>query len=282
MDRKVLGRGLDALIPKQEELKRQEAVKTLRVDQVRPSKLQPRTFFDPTKIEELAQSIKEKGIIQPILVRPIGNDQYELIAGERRFRAAKHLGLQELPAIIRVVPDGDLLELSIIENIQREELNVVEEARAYRRLCQEFGMTQDAIASRLGRDKSTISNLLRILNLPEKIQDYLAQSVISFGHARALLAFGDQKNQLAFCERIIKKGLSVRQVEQLTTKKPHSHKTSHAQGSNAHVRSLEEQLQYRLGTKVKIQHGKKRGKISIEYYSLDDLDRVLRLLGVSS
>ena len=188
MDRKVLGRGLEALISPTENQGVRERVQMLKVSQLSPSRFQPRTRFTPEKIQELAQSIKEKGIIQPVIVRAIDLDRFELIAGERRLRAAKFLGLEEIPAIVRRVADADVLEMSIIENIQREELNSIEEAKAYRRLTQEFGLTQDAIAQRVGKDKSSISNLLRILNLPEKIQEFLERNLITFGHAKAILS----------------------------------------------------------------------------------------------
>ena len=277
MERKVLGRGLEALIPTNQDAAK-ERVQMLKVTQVDPSRFQPRLSFSESKIAELANSIREKGVIQPVLVRASG-DRYELIAGERRLRAAKHLGLEEIPAIIRRVADADLLEMSIIENVQREELNAIEEAKAYQRLAMDFGLTQDSIAQRVGKDKTSISNLLRILNLPEKIQNYISENLITFGHARALLAFGDAKKQIAFCEQIIKKGLSVRQTESLST--PKNRKTKKSAEKDFEIRNLEEKLQHALGTKVRIYHGKKRGKLEIEYYSLQDLERVLKILGIS-
>lgn len=281
MERKVLGRGLDALIPQGAQGVSQERVQMLKLTQIKPSRFQPRLTFLPEKINELAQSIKEKGVIQPIIVRSIdGGENFELIAGERRFRAAQKLALVEIPAIVRRVPDADVLEMSIIENIQREELNAIEEAKAYKRLAQEFGLAQDTIAERVGKDKSSISNLLRILNLPQKIQDYLSKSMISFGHAKALLAFGDEKKQLAFCEKIIKNGLSVRQTEGATVKKFRGRTILPGPSKDADIRNLEEKLLHVLGTKVRIYHGKKRGRIEIEYYSLEDLERVLKLIGI--
>ncbi len=280
MDRKVLGRGLDALISSVavDTLSR-EKVQMLKLDQVHASKFQPRLHFSESKIEELAKSIKEKGVIQPILVRASGIDRYELIAGERRLRAAKSLGLNEIPAIIRRVADADLLELSIIENVQREELNSIEEAKAYQRLAQEFGYSQDSIATKVGKDKSSVSNLLRLLNLPQKVQDYLSQSLISFGHARALIPILDEKRQIDLCLKIVDKGLSVRQVELMVNPKSKT-KITRGKTQDRDIQALEDKLQRTLGTKVRIHHGKKRGKIEIEYYSLDDLDRVLKSLGV--
>jgi ParB family chromosome partitioning protein len=180
------------------------------------------------------------------------------------------------------VADADVLEMSIIENIQREELNPLEEAKAYRRLAQEFGHTQDHIANRVGKNKASVSNLLRILNLPEKIQDYISNNLITFGHAKALLSLHDERRQMHLCERIVKRGLSVRQAEQLTGQGHRMRtRTPRRQQPDDHLRSLEEKLQHALGTKVRIHHGKKRGRIEIEYYSLDDLDRVLRVLRIS-
>jgi ParB family chromosome partitioning protein len=282
MERKVLGRGLEALIPVDSQGIK-ERVLMLKVSQVQASRLQPRLNFSQEKIQELANSIREKGVIQPVLVRAAGVDQYELIAGERRLRAVKHLGLTEIPAIVRRVADADLLEMSIIENIQREELNAVEEAKAYRRLAQEFGLTQDTIANRVGKDKSSISNLLRLLNLPEKIQDYLSKEFITFGHAKAILSLTDAKRQITFCEQIIERNLSVRQAEIAAGQRLHPKRKAARVGAPAadsHIRDLEERLQHALGTRVRVHHGKKRGKIEIEYYSLEDLDRVLALLGV--
>ncbi len=286
MERKVLGRGLEALIPSTDGQGIRERVQMLKVSQISASRFQPRLNFSPEKIEELAKSIREKGIIQPVLVRATDADNFELIAGERRLRAAKHLGLAEIPAIIRRVADADLLEMSIIENIQREELNALEEAKAYRRLAQEFGLAQDTIAQRVGKDKSSISNLLRILNLPENVQDYLARNFITLGHAKAILSLHDAKQQMQFCERIVKKSLSVRQTElavgQKVTRKSKGKRSVTLSSADAEIKALEEKLQHRLGTKVRVHQGKKRGNIEIEYYSLEDLDRLLGLLGVQS
>lgn len=279
MERKVLGRGLESLIPTETALVR-ERVLMLKVEQVVPSRLQPRLNFSKKKIEELASSIKEKGVIQPILVRETTDGRYELIAGERRLRAVKHLGVEEIPAIVRRVSDADLLETSLIENIQREELNALEEAKAYQRLATEFGHTQDHIATRVGKDKSSVSNLLRLLNLPNEIQDYLSNNMISFGHAKALLSVLDSKRQIRFCEIIVKKGLSVRQAEQLAAPRFRGRSLKRV-AVDSDIRHLEEALQHKLGTKVRIIHGKKRGKIEIEYFSLEDLDRVLKVLGLT-
>lgn len=278
MERKVLGRGLEALIPTDSQNTR-ERVQSLKVVKIKASRFQPRLTFSQEKIETLAQSIREKGVIQPVLVRATEGDEYELIAGERRLRAVKHLGLEEIPAIVRRVADADLLEISIIENIQREELNPIEEAKAYQRLVQEFGFTQESIAQRVGKDKSSISNLLRLLRLHKTIQEYISKNMISFGHAKALLSIVDEKRQMIFCEKIIKDGLSVRQMEFLVERRDRARGTPKFTPTDPNLRDLQERLQQRLGTKVRVRHGKKRGKIEIEYYSLQDLDRLLRLFG---
>lgn len=271
---KKLGRGLSALIPETSEGK--EKVVYLNLDDIRPSRYQPRERFPESKLEELIASMKEKGVIQPILVRPTGDGKYELIAGERRLRAAKALNMQQIPGLIKEVSDLDALELSLIENIQREELNAIEEAHAFRRLCDEFNFTHERIGQAIGKDRSTIANIMRLLLLPEKIQSYVANNTISMGHARAVLSLQGEKAQIRFCDRIIKRGLSVRQTESLVKKL--ARPIRRAVAKNHHLSSIEEELQYLLGTRVKIIYGKKRGKIEIQYYSSDDLERILKIL----
>jgi ParB family transcriptional regulator, chromosome partitioning protein len=282
MERKVLGRGLDALItPTTSNAVSVERVQTIKISQIHASRFQPRLHFNEEKIQDLARSIREKGIVQPLLVRAIDVDRYELIAGERRLRAAAEAGLQEVPVIVRRVADADVLETAIVENVQREDLNPLDEAKAYRRLAQEFGFSQDQIAQKVGKDKSSISNMLRVLNLPEAVQDFLWRNLITLGHAKALLMIGDEKRQIALCEEIVKNGLSVRQMETIGSAKRSAKRKSIPIAEGAvEIKALESDLQHALGTKVRILHGKKRGKIEIEYYSLDDLDRVLKLLGV--
>lgn len=281
--RRVLGRGLDALITPTTNIAPVERVQSVKITQVHASRFQPRLHFNEEKIQDLARSIREKGIVQPLLVRAIDVDRYELIAGERRLRAAAEAGLTEVPVIVRRVADSDVLEMAIVENIQREDLNPLDEAKAYRRLGLEFGLSQDQIAQKVGKDKSSISNMLRVLNLPEAVQDFLWRNLITLGHAKALLAIGDEKRQIALCEDIVKNGLSVRQMETMgTSKRSAKRKPGHIAEGAVEIKALETKLQHVLGTKVRIHHGKKRGKIEIEYYSLDDLDRVLKLLGAKS
>ena len=274
--RNVLGKGLSALIPEAAEPK--EKVQNLPLERIHASALQPRKKFADAALQELAQSIKEKGIIQPVLVRPTETG-YELVAGERRFRAAQSLGWTEIPAIVRKVADGDLLEISLIENIQREELSKIEEARAYERLSKDFGLSHELISQRVSKDRSTITNTLRLLELPEKIQKFLEENTITMGHARSLLPLGDEKAQLKVCERIVRQGLSVRQSENLVRNEASGRKIFRFKGKrDVHVMAMEEQLQHRLGTRVRILQGKKRGKIVIDFFSTEDLTRVLDIL----
>jgi ParB family transcriptional regulator, chromosome partitioning protein len=276
MDRNVLGKGLGALIPEGTQVK--ERIQTLSIDSIKASTFQPRKTFSDEKLKELAESIKTKGMIQPILVRQT-QEGYELIAGERRFRAARLLNYKEVPVIVKQVKDEDLLELSLVENIQREELTRIEEAKAYERLASEFGLTHEKISERVSKDRTTITNLLRLLELPEKIQRFLDENTITMGHAKSLLSLGDEKSQLKLCQRIIKRGLSVRQSEILAKNatlkaKPYKRKNQ----IDINLASIEESLQHRFGTRVRITQGKKRGKIVIDFYSSEDLERVLSLL----
>ena len=238
--------------------------------------MQPRKNFNSEKLKELKDSIKEKGIIQPIIIRPIEGG-YELIAGERRFRAVKELGYHEIPAILKKVSDADSLELSLIENIQREELNPVEEANAYMELVEKFNFSQDEISKAVGKDKSTVSNTLRLLTLPKLIQDYISGDMVSMGHAKAILSLPTERAKIRFAKRVIKRNLSVRQTEELI--KMRLQKPVHKKAQkDEHLARLEEELQHYLGTRVKITHGKKRGKIEIQYYSNDDLERIVNII----
>jgi ParB family transcriptional regulator, chromosome partitioning protein len=273
---KRLGKGLGALIPEKAVEERGDTVKHIKVSTISPNKMQPRKQFNSEKLNELKNSIKEKGVIQPIIVRSTDTG-YELIAGERRFRAVKDLGYSEIPAIIKQVSDADSLEMALIENIQREELNPVEEANAYMELIEKFKFSQDGISKAVGKDKSTISNTLRLLTLPKLIQDYISDSLISMGHAKAILSLPTERPKIRFAKRIIKNNLSVRQTEDLIKQKLLGTKKKTTE-KDSHLASLEEDLQHYLGTRVKITHGKKRGKVEIFYYSNDDLDRVFGLI----
>jgi len=277
MQKKALGKGLSALIPDYAE-EPIHGILEVALSKVRPNPFQPRENFNKQKLSELVLSIKEKGVLQPVLVRRKG-DSYELIAGERRFRAAQELGMDTIPIIIRDVDDVDALELSLIENIQREELNAIEEARAYQRLAAEFGFTQDEIAKAVGKDRSSVANTLRLLNLPQKVQDMVVNSLISMGHARALLSLVGEHTIMKLANRIIKNGLSVRETENIVQrKKSYATHTETLKLKDHKVMFFEEELQRVLGTKINITHGKKRGKILIEYYSVEDLERIYNFI----
>jgi ParB family chromosome partitioning protein len=221
-------------------------------------------------------SIQEKGVVQPVLVRKTGQG-YELIAGERRLRAIRNLGIEKIPAIVKNVEDVDMLELSLIENIQREELNPIEEANAFQRFITEFSFTQEKIAKVLGKDRSTVANTIRLLGLPKKIQDYISKNTITAGHAKAILALPTEMDQLRVCNLVVKKGLSVRETESLVGRRFIAGKKTEVK-KDRNITDIENQLQQLFGTRVRIAHGKKRGKIQIEYYSTEDLNRILDIL----
>jgi ParB family chromosome partitioning protein len=286
MDNKVLGKGLSALIPQQKnqpglgsQKDNSDLISSLEIKLIKNNSFQPRQHYNEAKLAELKQSIKEKGILQPILVRP-ANGVYEVVAGERRLRAARDLGLQQVPVVIKNVTDREALVLALVENIQREELNAIEEAQGFKRLIEEFNFTQESVAESVGKDRSTISNLLRLLKLPKEIQDYVAADKISMGHARALLSVEGAHLQKKMAEDIVAKSLSVRQVEAAVKKLLEgvpAHPTK-AAPKDRDLQILEEELCRSLGTKVIVDHKKNKGKVTIEYYSLDDLDRILGII----
>ena len=293
----VLGKGLSALIPRaplHEEpispgaLPQDEGldnvIVAVEVSKVRPNPYQPRQNFDPESLNELKRSIMEKGVIQPVTVRRVAEGNYELISGERRIRASQEAGLKTVPAyIIKVSSDEEMLELALVENLQREHLNPLEIAVSYQRLIDECRLTQDEVAQKIGKDRTTVTNFLRLLKLPEKIKDSLRRDEISMGHARALIALPDEKVQLRLHEKIVKQGLSVRNVESLVKdfgKKPEKKSRSQSSGrSDSSFQSVETRLRESFGTKVTIrrQHSG-GGEIVIEYYNSGDLERLLELL----
>jgi ParB family chromosome partitioning protein len=275
--RVALGKGLGALLP---ELERGEGGNVLlcNIHEIHPSPWQPRRLVTDDGIEELAQSIREKGILQPLVVRVRG-EGYEIIVGERRWRAAQRAGLKKVPILLREATDQEVLELALIENLQREDLNPLEEAEAYQRLITEFAYTQEALAQRIGKDRSSVANTLRLLKLPEEVQGALEKNEISMGHARALLAFKNEREQVAFCRKIVQKGLSVRETEDgirhlLETKTSRPPKEL----EKPEITSLREELRHILKTQVRIKTRGERGTIEIEFYSLDDLERILELI----
>src|SRR6266404_4083661 len=284
MNKRPLGRGLSALISTDSPPAEGDEIREIEIDLIRPGHQQPRTTFDQAKLDELAQSIRTSGIIQPLLVRPRGG-LFELVAGERRWRAAQLAGLPRIPAIIREIADDKLLELALIENIQRQELNPIEEANAYKRLIESLNLTQEEVAQRVGRDRTFITNYLRILKLPSEIQLLLETEKLSFGHARALLGLGDVILQRRFAHKIVKHNWSVRETERrikhasqtigaTTAPKQRSH------DGDANVRAAEVKLRRHLGTQVQIIPAKvgAAGKIEIEYYSSVDIDRLYAII----
>jgi ParB family chromosome partitioning protein len=276
MDRKVLGRGLNALIP-ETGLSGGDSIAQLKVDDIVPSRYQPREDFNADRLKELIASIEKHGVVQPVLVRPVGDGRHELIAGERRWRAAKALGLAEIPAIEKKgVSDNEVLQISLIENIQREDLNPIEEATAYERLVQEFGFTQEQVAQVVGKDRASVANSIRLLKLPAKVQENLSRREISMGHARALLSLESAKEQIEVCQKIISRALSVRQTESVVAR--HISGKKRSQPLDHGTMTMQEELQHFLGTRVRIVHGRKRGKIIIEYFSAEDLERIVSLI----
>lgn len=284
MNRKALGKGIRAIIPE----KTQEALATefrpIPIEEIRPNPYQPRSFKEEAaksaEFLELVASIKEKGVLQPVLVRR-RRDGYELVLGERRWRAAKAAGLKTVPAIVRSADEREMLEMALVENLMREDLNPIEEAMGYKNLIEQFDLTHEEIARSMGRDRSTITNALRLLTLPFKVRDALVAGQITPGHARALLTLGSRREQVELCERIIAEGLSVRTVERLCgERKPQ--KVQGAKEKEVHIQELEMNLQEYLGTKVTIilprKGGSSPGRIIIDFFSPEDLDRLLKLI----
>jgi len=277
-----LGKGLSALIPDipSDDPEQSERLRDVEVSKVRPNPFQPRENFDPTALQELKQSISEKGIIQPISVR-VANSGYELIAGERRLRAVSELGLDRIPAyVMEVTTDEEMIELSLIENIQRENLNAVDEAKGYQTLVIKFNLTQDEVAKKVGKDRTTITNSLRILRLPKIIQDSLIKDEISAGHARALLTLTKKEDQVNLWKQTLKKKYSVRQIENIVkAEKPAvAPRKKSLPKQDPFINEAENKLRAILGTQVRIKDNKGKGKIEIEYYSNSDIERILELM----
>ena len=289
MNRKALGKGINALIPDFEmgvpESRENGPAKNteLLIDEISPNRFQPRKYFDDNKLEELVASIRENGVLQPILVQK-SDTGYELVVGERRWRASKKAGLKKIPALIREVTDAQALELAIIENIHRQDLNPIEEADAYAHLSDEFALTQEMIAKRVGKSRTAVANTLRLLKLSRNIKEDLISGKISMGHARALLGLDNAGQMEALRKEIFKQDLTVRQIEsrvsrlkQSVSKKP----VSLVSKKNIFIKDLEKEFERRLGTKVDIKPAKKGGKLVVTYYSDDDLDRIKDLIGQS-
>lgn len=286
MERKALGKGLEALISGfaqkgREELTRPaggHAIQEIDIHKIVPNRYQPRRVYAEEGLKELSDSIKEKGVIQPVILRKADDSGYELIAGERRLRAAQMAGLKTIPAIIKEATTSELLELALIENIQREDLNPIEEANAYERLIKEFKLTQEEVAKRVGKPRSSVTNYLRLLTLPEEIKRDLAAGVLSTGHAKAILTLNKEIEQLKARNAIIRRGLSVRGAEVLV-KGLKEHPLKRKKRNIDHeLIALEERLKRTFGTQVRVHHKSRGGWITIEYYSRKDLDRILDLI----
>ncbi len=286
-NKRGLGKGLAALIPAKTatSARADGAERSLKIVDIRPGRFQPRRPIRQESLNELCESIKEKGVIQPVLVRRSPGGGYELIAGERRFRASQRLGLAAIPAIIKQATDQEALEMALVENLQRENLNPMEEARGYQRLAREFNLTQEEMARKVGRERPTVSNALRLLTLPPEIQAMVEDGSLSAGHARALLSVSDRRRQLSLAQLIAGKGLSVRQAEELARggkNKGHAGTAARtAKGLDQHLANIQSEMQRALGTKVRIvPQGKSRGRVEIEYYTADDLERVMQKMGI--
>lgn len=280
-----LGKGLGALIPEDRnddhKENRKDNVNVVNINLIKANEGQPRKSFDEEKIIQLSQSIKEHGVIQPIILKKC-DDTYIIVAGERRWRAAKLAGIKEIPAIIMELTDKEILEISLIENIQRQDLNPIEEALAYKKLLEEFNITQEELSNRIGKSRTAVTNCLRLLNLDDRVQEYLIDGVISEGHGRVLLAIEDKDIQYKLAQSIIDEKLSVRETERLirslTTEKRKSPEKVNTQSS--YYVDIRERLENMFGTKVSLMDKRNKGKIEIEYYSQDDLKRILDILKV--
>jgi ParB family chromosome partitioning protein len=282
---KGLGRGLDALLAGTDDANTPESLQTLAIDRLRPGKYQPRTRMDEASLDELAQSIREHGIMQPVLVRPVEGGRFEIIAGERRWRAAQRAGLKDVPALVKAVPDQSALALALIENIQREDLNPLEQANGLQRLIDEFGLTHDAVAKAVGRSRSAVTNLLRLRELAKPVQEYLMAGKLDMGHARALLGLAAGA-QTAAASRVVAQGLSVRDTERLVHHLAHPGKPRakrSARAADPDVARLGEELAESLGAKVTIEPARGgSGRLVIGYSSLEQLDGILaRIRGTS-
>ena len=273
MRKKGLGRGLGALIRETAPAAARPAERTLEIEASRPNPFQPRTHFDDAAIAEMAESIREQGIVQPLLVRS-RDDGYELIAGERRLRAARLAGLTSVPVVVREMSDREALEIALVENLQREDLTPLEEAAAYSRLVDEFALTQDEVAKRVGKSRPAVANTIRLLDLPEPILDELRAGRLTAGHARALLAVRETNRQIALANEAVRLRLTVRQLEARVAGGPEP-RASSPRAVLPEVADVERQLMRTLGTKVKIRSSGKRGRIVIEFHSPDEFERIL-------
>ena len=277
MEKKALGKGLAALLPESEAKEIGQSIHMIPLTQIVPNRNQPRKTFVEEELRELVASVKQHGILQPVLVRRKSEDRYELIAGERRFRAATLAQLPAVPAVIRKSSDLDSTILSLIENIQRSNLNPVEEARAYRQLIDELGVTQEVVAERVGRDRASIANLCRILSLPVEVQGMVASGQLTLGHAKVILGIKNSGDRLTLAKRIVGEQLSVRQVEQLIKRRSGKAKPRRTKGESLHA-DVEDRLRKHLGTKVVIRSKRQNGEVILSYYSQEDLTRIVDVI----
>jgi ParB family chromosome partitioning protein len=280
MKKKALGRGLESLIPgKPVTPEPSNRVFQVEIERIRPNRYQPRQVFAEEGIAELAESIRTHGVLQPVIVRSLKEGSYELIAGERRLRAASLLGLRTVPVLVQEATDERSLELALIENIQREDLNPLESAEGYQRLVEDFKLTQEEIARRVGKDRATVANTLRLLTLPKEVKEEIASGRLTMGHAKAILAFENPKDQMEMASRILREGLSVRATEGLAPRRERKGSPAAVPPRPPLIREVEERLQRKLGTRVRIQGRGKKGKVIVEYYGIEDLNRILEILG---
>lgn len=281
--RNALGKGLGALLPTGGAVATMQEKRTFMncpIEKITPNPYQPRQIFDETALSELVSSVKEKGVLQPLIVRSTGGDSFELIAGERRWRAAQKAGLKQVPVVIKDVSDRESLEIAIIENIQRAELNPVEEAEGYKRLMDEFSYTQEELAAKVGKERATVSNHLRILKLPDEVKKDIAENRLSLGHAKALLGLEKKGEIIEAKKAVIKKGLSVRETEALVKRaKQGTPKKKAGARHDSDLAQLEERLTRHLGTKVRIARSGKKGKLEIDFYSSEELDSLIEIIG---
>ena len=280
MEKKALGRGLEALLPigGVKTILEDKEIQELPIEHIIPNRYQPRREFSDSELAELAESVKQNGLLQPILVRRKGDGLFELIVGERRLRAAKLAGLHSIPAIVRNSNDEQAIELALVENLQRKDLNPMEAAQAYHRMVQEFGFTHETIARRLGKDRSSIANLVRLVNLPSEIQQLIESNLISTGHAKVILGLESPEKQMKLARRIAQEQLSVRQAEKEVARESRSRKRNRLAWRRTSYPDLEERIQKHLGTRVNILKGKRGGKIVIHYFSPAELERLLEVL----
>lgn len=274
----ALGKGLSALIPEENSI--DDSITKISTNLIKPNDEQPRKTFDDEKILQLSESIKQHGVIQPIILQKT-DDTYTIIAGERRWRAAKLIGMKEIPAIIMDLTEKDVLEISLIENIQREDLNPIEEALAYKRLIEDFKITQEELSKRIGKSRVAVTNVMRLLNLDQRVKDYIIDGVISEGHGRALLGIEDKDKQYLIAQKIIDDKLNVRQTELLIKSLDRQlNKSSEPNKENIYMVEIKGKLEEHFGTKVSIVNKNDKGKIQIEYYSNEDLQRILDILQI--